>query len=120
MKIKLTLTMIFIVLASSACMAGSAASVVVDIVGSRADNIRVESYSEPVDLEIVGGAASDIQIAPPENCLPVCSCGHCCYPDLRCNSSKPNYPWDSMHLGVDAWYGTFWYTDVNMPRWPQN
>jgi hypothetical protein len=24
-----------------------------------------------------------------------------------------------MHLGVDAWYGAFWYTDINMPKWPQ-
>ena len=25
-----------------------------------------------------------------------------------------------MQLGVDAWYGTFWYTEVYTPKWPLN
>jgi len=29
------------------------------------------------------------------------------------------YPWDHMHLGVDAWYGAFWYKNIYMPKWPQ-
>jgi hypothetical protein len=119
MKIESTLAVIFILLTFSACIIGSAGSVVVDIVGSNADNVLVESGSEPVDLEIVGGTASNIKISPPQVNVLECCCGYCCYPDVRCNSSKPSYPWDSMHLGVDAWYGTFWYTDINMPKWPQ-
>jgi hypothetical protein len=119
MKIELTLAMIFILLASSAFAAGSGGSVVIDIVGSNADNVKVESGSEPVDLEIVGSKASNIKIAPPQVNILDCSCGYCCYPNERCNNSRPSYPWDSMHLGVDAWYGTFWYTDINMPKWPQ-
>jgi hypothetical protein len=119
MKIESTLAVIFILLIFSACIAGSAGSVVVDIVGSNADNVLVESGFEPVDLEIVGGAASNIKISPPQVNILECRCGHCCYPEVRCNTSTPSYPWDSMHLGVDAWYGTFWYTDINMPKWPQ-
>jgi hypothetical protein len=23
------------------------------------------------------------------------------------------------HLGVDAWYGQFWYTEVYLPKWPR-
>lgn len=118
MKIVVALTA-FILLASSAYAMGGAGSVVVDIVGSRTDNIQVESGAGPVDLEIVGSTSSNTKIAPPEVCIPQCCCGYCCYPDINCNCTQPIYPWDGMHLGVDAWYGTYWYTDVNMPKWPQ-
>jgi hypothetical protein len=120
MKTELTLAIIFTLLAFSSCIVGSAGSVVVDIVGSNADNVLVESGCEPVELEIVGGTASNIRISPPEPPVPNCCCGNCCYPAARCNCSNPSYPWDGMHLGVDAWYGTFWYTDINMPKWPQS
>ena len=35
------------------------------------------------------------------------------------DSQRKTYPWDYMHLGVDAWYGTFWYKNIYMPKWPQ-
>ena len=40
-------------------------------------------------------------------------------PDAKCNKQKA-YPWVGEHLGVDAWYGAFWYTGVYTPKWPQS
>lgn len=119
MKNELTFAVTLFLLAFSSSIVGSAGSIVVDIVGSTADNVLVESGSESVELEIVGGTASNVIITPPKPVFPQCCCGSCCSSDERCDNTKPSYPWDEMHLGVDAWYGTFWYTDVNMPKWPQ-
>ncbi len=118
-KMGLSLAMISVLLALHGCSACSAGSVVVDIIGSDADNVTVESGSDSVDLEIIGSLASDIEIAPPHIDVLNCCCGQCCNPGVQSAAVKPSYPWDSMHLGVDAWYGTFWYTDINMPKWPQ-
>jgi len=40
-------------------------------------------------------------------------------PFAEYDSQRKTYPWDYMHLGVDAWYGTFWYKNIYMPKWPQ-
>jgi len=46
---------------------GSTGSVSVDIIGSRANNTTIIShYFEPVNLEIIGSAASNIQVIYPE------------------------------------------------------
>jgi hypothetical protein len=119
MKIALTLALALILLASSAYASSSAGSVVIDILGSKTDNIQVVSGTGPADLEIIGSTSSNTRIAPPPAVIPDYQCGYWCYPNVRCNGTKPSYPWDSMHLGVDAWYGTYWYTNVYMPKWPQ-
>ena len=121
MKMAMTLAfaLMLILLASFAPASSSAGSIVVDIVGSKTDNTQIVSGAGPVELEIIGSTSSNTKVAPPSITIPDCCCGYWCYPDIRCNDTRPSYPWDSMHLGVDAWYGTFWYTDVNMPKWPQ-
>jgi hypothetical protein len=114
----------------SACSAyafGGPGSIVVDIVGSSTDNTRITSSGmEKVDLEIIGSEANNTIISPPEK---IVKCPRHICPDLdysdsiyaieKTDNKKKIYPWENMHLGVDAWYGTFWYTDVNMPKWPQ-
>ncbi len=112
----LAFSLMLILLASSA-VASRSAGVVVDIVGSRTDNTQVVSGAGPVELEIIGSASRNTTVSPPSITIPDYCCGYWCYPDV-CEDTEASYPWESMHLGVDAWYGTFWYTDVNMPRWP--
>lgn len=112
----LAFSLMLILLASSA-VASSGAGIVVDIVGSRTDNTRVVSGAGPVDLEIIGSTSINTTVSPPSVTIPDCCCGYWCYPNVS-EDTAASYPWESMHLGVDAWYGTFWYTDVNMPRWP--
>jgi hypothetical protein len=113
----------------SACSAsafGGPGSVVVDIVGSVTDNTRIASSGmERVELEIIGSEANNTIISPPaENLVicPGCISPECICPESicpECDNEQEARPWDDMHLGVDAWYGTFWYTDINMPKWPQ-
>jgi hypothetical protein len=114
----------------SACSAyafGGPGSIVVDIVGSSTDNTRITSSGmEKVDLEIIGSEANNTIISPPEKIAkcPRYFCQDFDYSDSiyaieKIDKKKKIYPWENMHLGVDAWYGTFWYTDVNMPKWPQ-
>ncbi len=119
MKIVATLAfaLMLILLAPTVPASSSAGSVVVDIVGSRTDNTRVASGAGPVELEIIGSTSINTTVSPPSITIPDCCCGYWCYPEV-CEVTEASYPWESMHLGVDAWYGTFWYTDVNMPRWP--
>jgi hypothetical protein len=114
----------------SACSAyafGGPGSIVVDIVGSSTDNTKITSSGmDKVDLEIIGSEANNTIISPPEKHA---KCPRHICPDLDYSDStytfektekkEKRYPWENMHLGVDAWYGTFWYTDVNMPKWPQ-
>jgi len=119
MKIAMTLALMLVLLASSVHASSGAGSVVVDIVGSNTDNTQIVSGGAPIELEIVGSTSSNTKISPPAVVIPDCYCGYCYYPDVRYNVTKPSYPWDSMHLGVDAWYGTYWYTNVYMPKWPR-
>lgn len=114
----------------SACSAyafGSPGSIVVDIVGSTTDNTRITSSGmEKVELEIVGSDSNNTVISPPEKLrrCPQPICYDSAYSGeasaaIKTENKEKRYPWENMHLGVDAWYGTFWYTDVNMPKWPQ-
>jgi hypothetical protein len=114
----LAFSLTLILLASSA-VASSSTGVVVDILGSRTDNTQIVSGAEPIELEIIGSTSSNTTVSLPSVAIPDCCCRNWCYPDTCCSDdTEASYPWESMHLGVDAWYGTFWYTDVNMPKWP--
>ena len=128
MRLSFILTLALMILAGSCQAFGAPGSVVVDIVGSTADNTRIESAAPGnVVLEIVGSDTNNTLIAPPAKkkmaCPQICPKPDCsepvCCPKVDCESQKKCNPWDNMHLGVDAWYGTFWYTDINMPKWPQ-
>jgi hypothetical protein len=129
LKLSIILALALMLSASGALAFGSPGSVVVDIVGSRTDNTKiVASGPEKVELEIIGSTASNTTISPHEETricphrpfcpeCPSCLTNPC--PDAKCDNQQKSYPWDDMHLGVDAWYGTFWYKDINMPKWPQ-
>ena len=128
LKLSIILALALMLSASGALAFGSPGSVVVDIVGSRTDNTKViASGPEKVELEIIGSTSSNTTISPYEERVKIChnhsfcpECPSCLTnPCPECDKQKKTYPWDNMHLGVDAWYGTFWYTDVNMPKWPQ-
>ena len=133
MKLLMVLTLALMILGSNAQPFGGPGSVIVDIIGSKADNTSIESSAiDKVVLEIVGSEASNTHITPPAKkdikwphficpqeicptpkCPPVEDCTK-----KECKSKC--YPWDNRHLGVDAWYNTFWYMDSpNMPKWPQ-
>jgi len=110
----------------SACSAyafGGPGPVVVDIVGSVTDNTKITSSGmEKVELEIIGSEANNTIISPPTEKVVICPkyiCPDITYPEVKSENKEKRYPWENMHLGVDAWYGTFWYTDINMPKWPQ-
>jgi hypothetical protein len=32
---------------------------------------------------------------------------------------EPVFCKENMHLGVDAWYGEYWFTEIFKPKWPQ-
>jgi hypothetical protein len=126
LRISIILVLMLMLLASNAYGFGSSGSVVVDIVGSKTDNTKVASHgTDKVELEIVGSTANNTVIGLPEEKKEIC-CG-CPYPDKKCicpedkrKCPEDKKPWDNMHLGVDAWYDTFWYmNDINMPQWPQ-
>ncbi|HUI39753.1 MAG TPA: hypothetical protein VLY86_02390 [Methanothrix sp.] len=120
MRVAMILALALMLSASTACAFGGARSSSVDIVGSKVDNIKVNpAFEMPMDFEIVGSDASNITIGPPP--IKVVKCFKKCRPPKpipKCPSVK--FPWEGGHLGVDAWYGTFWaYDQPNMPRWPQ-
>ena len=121
MRKSIILALTLMLSACSASAFGGPGSVVVDIVGSVTDNTRIASSGmERVELEIIGSEANNTTISPPAENLVICP--GCIYPESicpECDSEQEARPWDDMHLGVDAWYGTFWYTDINMPKWPQ-
>jgi len=109
----------------SACSAyafGGPGSITVDIVGSTTDNTKITSSGmEKVELEFIGSKANNTIISPPEKVV-ICQkpiCYDSINPEVKTEQKQKRYPWENMHLGVDAWYGTFWYTDINMPKWPQ-
>jgi len=142
LKLLIVLTLALMILGSSAQAFGGPGSVVVDIVGSKADNTKIESSAaDNVVLEIVGSEANNTLVAQPAKKDSKCNhliCPPLGFPEPNCPEFKcPEpicppiedgkkieckskcYPWDSMHLGVDAWYDTFWYMDrPNMPKWP--
>jgi len=117
--------MLALALMLSACSAyafGGPGSVVVDIVGSVTDNTKITSSAmDKVELEIIGSEANNTVISPPvkEKC-PKNICPDTTYPEVKNENKEKRYPWENMHLGVDAWYGTFWYdSNINLPNWPQ-
>ncbi|MFZ3148788.1 MAG: hypothetical protein WA137_07070 [Methanothrix sp.] len=110
----------------SACTAyafGAPGSVVVDIVGSVTDNTKITSSGmDKVELEIIGSEANNTVISPPEKAVkcPNHICPDSSYTEVKTENREKRYPWENMHLGVDAWYGTFWYdSNINLPKWPQ-
>jgi hypothetical protein len=135
MKLKLlvTMTLALMILGGIAQAFSGSGSVVVDIVGSKADNTRIESSdADRVVLEIVGSDTNNTLIAPPAT--KEGKCHKFIFPPPKCPKPKcpPKeddtkhqckskcYPWENMHLGVDAWYDSFWYMNSpNMPKWPQ-
>lgn len=127
MRKSILLALALMLSACSACAFGSPGSIVVDIVGSSTDNTRIMSSGmEKVELEIIGSEANNTLISPPDRhrrCpKDICSDSidlESVYTVKQPENKEKHYPWENMHLGVDAWYGTFWYTDVNMPKWPQ-
>ncbi|MDD1750334.1 MAG: hypothetical protein LUO89_10720 [Methanothrix sp.] len=123
LRISILLTLTLMLSASNAYAFGGPGSVTVDIVGSVTDNTRITSSGmDKLDLEIIGSEAYNTIISPPAEIIAECPkyiCPDINCPEVKCDSEKKCYPWEKMHLGVDAWYGTFWYTDINMPKWPQ-
>lgn len=122
LRISIILALMLIFLAPNAYAFGSSGSVVVDIVGSKTDNTRIATHgTDKIELEIIGSTANNTTIAPPEEKVICRECPRPCpCPDKRCVCPEKKMPWDDMHLGVDAWYDTFWYmNDINMPKWPQ-
>jgi hypothetical protein len=121
LRLSIILAFVLMLLSSNASAFADAGSVVVDIVGSNTDNTRIVSSGiEKVELEIIGSTSKNTTIASPA--MKTIECKMCCGPYFGCEykqECKPvSRPWDNMHLGVDAWYGTFWYTNINMPKWP--
>ena len=122
MRQSIILALALMLSACSASAFGGPGSVVVDIVGSVTDNTRITSSGmEKVELEFVGSEANNTIISTPAEKVVVCPkyiCPDIKYPEVKCESKEKRHPWENMHLGVDAWYGTFWYTDINMPKCP--
>jgi hypothetical protein len=116
LRLSIILVLALMLSASTACAFGGPGSVVVDIVGSVTDNTKITSYGmEKVELEIIGSQASNTTISPPAETEVICP--DCPCPE--CDDEEESYPWEGRHLGVDAWYDTFWYTNINLPKWPQ-
>jgi hypothetical protein len=101
-----------------------------DIVGSNLDKIQI--FSDNADLgntEIVGSTVTNVKISPlpkPEKkCMREKSrCDDVkCYWDSACVDNphcKPSVTCPKPHLGVDAWYGRYWFNDqMYTPKWPQ-
>jgi len=113
LRVAMILALVLMVSASTAYAWSGAGSVVVDIVGSEAYNTNiVTSGLAPVELELIGSVADNTTIGPLPDCPVVCPA--CCCPEARCECAEQT----GSHTGVDAWYGTFWYSNANMPRWP--
>ena len=124
LRLSIMLTIALMLSACSAYAFGAPGSVVVDIVGSTTDNTLITAAGpEKVVLEIIGSQANNTLISPPVMNTVVCPQNICpevnCYTEQNYEELVETHPWDNMHLGVDAWYGTYWYTDINLPQWPQ-
>jgi hypothetical protein len=115
--------LMLMVLSSEAFAAGGHGSVVVDIVGSNAEDTRITAPAAgSIDLEIIGSNARNTEISTKERVCTSCCCWPYSCPAAPCNYSQSytaTVP-SVQHLGVDAWYGTFWYTPFDhLPKWPQ-
>ena len=142
LRIALIMGLILIVLGSNAYAGSHGLSSGLDIIGSKADMIQVVSSCEKLKLDIVGSLADNVQIISPYTeaedveivgstarniniySMPPIETRECCArpPDVvlpPVYSGVPTYSPES-HLGVDAWYGRYWYaSDIYMPKWPQ-
>jgi hypothetical protein len=108
---KLTLVLVLLAslsLASTLSMADAASSsgsVGLDIIGSEADGARIISPGGgPVEVDIIGSTATNIQIGTSvdqdncTDCCGVCYCGECCcgYTTIWDDFTRPLcYPWSS-------------------------
>jgi hypothetical protein len=115
--------LMFVALSSVSFAAGHG-PIVVDIVGSNTEDTRIDAPAAgSVDLEIVGSNARNTVISTKvEKAGFSCCCWPYYCPQASCNYSQPCTVTQTsgQHLGVDAWYGTFWYTPYNhLPKWPQ-
>lgn len=101
-----------------------------DVVGSNLDKIQIFSDDANFgDTEFVGSTVTNVKISPlpkPEKrCQQERSrCDDVkCYWDSACINyppSKPSVICPNNHLGVDAWYGTYWFNNqIYTPKWPQ-
>lgn len=84
-----------------------------DIVGSKLDNINIySSNTDSENVEIVGSEIKNMRIYPLEDTSS-------CYWYPLCKDYPPA-PCIKPHLGVDAWYGKYWYMDnMYTPKWPR-
>lgn len=143
MRIALIIGMILIALGSNAYAGSHELSSGLDIIGSKADMIQVVSSCEKLKLDIVGSLADNVQIISPyavaedveivgSNATNIqiysipLETRECCEPPpyvVLQPVNVPTYTSDKTyesHLGVDAWYGRYWYaSDIYMPKWPQ-
>jgi hypothetical protein len=140
LRIALIMGMILIAFGSNACAASYELSSGLDIVGSKADMIQVVSSCEKLKLDIVGSMADDVRIYSPYAAAedveivgstatnislystpPIEEC--CARPPVVLQPVYINTPEKKYepHLGVDAWYGRYWYaSDMYMPKWPRS
>lgn len=104
-------------------------SVGLDIVGSRAGEIQIISPDAISDgVEIVGGRASNISISSIVPADAAQCCDQCPAAEYilvyevceLCNATPIPDGDHAPHLGVDAWYGRYWYASTPYtPKWPQ-
>ena len=144
LRIALIIGMILIALGSNAYAGSHELSSGLDIIGSKTDMIQVVSSCEKLKLDIVGSLADNIQIISPDAAAedveivggtatnisiyskPPIEARECCarppYEVFQPVYNPPPIPDKTYasHLGVDAWYGRYWYaSDIYMPKWPQ-
>jgi len=95
----------------------ASSSVVVDIVGSNTENTQIiQPNAGSIELEIIGSIANNTSIGSRAR---VNAAVNCRCPEEGKPFCKPCQALQIPHLGVDAWYGDYWYTSIHMPKWPQ-
>jgi hypothetical protein len=105
--------LILLWISSTALASGSA---VIDIVGSRTENTQIiQPNAGSIELEIIGSMATNTSIGAQARANPAVNCRCHEWEKPFCKPPQTRIP----HLGVDAWYGEFWYNSLNLPKWPQ-
>jgi hypothetical protein len=101
-----------------------------DIVGSKLENIKIFSDDANLgDTEVVGSSINNVEILPAPEHQKKSECKKdrrddtICYWDSACKDyshDKPSVTCSKPHLGVDAWYGNYWFNNqIYTPKWPQ-
>lgn len=101
-----------------------------DVVGSNLDRIQVFSDDATLgDTEFVGSTVTNVMISPLPKPPKKCQTEKSRCDDVKCywNPACIDYPHSNPsvncikpHLGVDAWYGAYWFNDqIYTPKWPQ-